>query len=87
MFSRVQDIIKNKPYLAWYINQSTELSDEVVLEQVLNYGDWDDVSNFISIQGMTKTAELFTKTNEKDRSNYRPEIANYFTLYFKKHAQ
>lgn len=78
----VNTIIKNKPYLAWYVKDPDKLSEESVLEHVLNYGDWDDVQLFIKIKGINATAKLFKKTTEKKRSNYKPIIKDYFLRYF-----
>ncbi len=82
----VQFIIKNKPYLAWYVKNSEKLSDESVLEHVLNYGDWEDVQKFIKIKGIKETAKLFYRTLKKKRVNYSPQIRSYFKKYFKKHV-
>jgi len=81
-----QDIIKEKPYLAWYVSDPTRLSDESVLEHVLNYGNWEDVQSFIKISGLERTIALFNKTNDRPRSNYLPEVSHYFTRYFQKYA-
>ena len=81
-----QNIIKRKPYLAWYVADPKKLSDESVLEHVLNYGNWDDVQEYIKLKGIEETARIFRETREKKRSNYRPEIADYFSRYFAAHA-
>ena len=47
----VNSIIKNKPYLVWYVKDPDKLSEESVLEHVLNYGNWEDVQQFIKIKG------------------------------------
>ena len=78
----VNNIIASKPYIAWYIKDPNSLSEESVLEHVLNYGNWDDVQQFIKIKGKVKTAELFNKTLAKKRTNYSPEIKSYFIRYF-----
>ncbi|OGK38213.1 hypothetical protein A3F03_02875 [Candidatus Roizmanbacteria bacterium RIFCSPHIGHO2_12_FULL_41_11] len=79
----VNAIIKNKPYLAWYVKNPDKLSDESVLEHVLNYGNWEDVQKFIKIKGKDKTAKIFKKTLTNKRTNYPPEIKSYFLRYFK----
>jgi len=78
----VNAIIKNKPYLAWYIKDPDALSEESVLEHVLNYGNWDDVQSFVKIKGLDKTAELFNKSLANKRTNYPPAIQSYFSRYF-----
>lgn len=83
----VRDIIKKKPYLIWYTKSYDSLSDEVVVEAVLNYGDWDDVQELIKTLGIKKTAKIFRKQINNFRTNYRSEVKNYFKLYFDKHAK
>jgi len=63
------------------------LSLAVVLENTLNYGNWDDVKEVFRLIGLKKAAGIFKKQTTRKRVNYRPEIANYFKLYFKKYAK
>lgn len=81
-----QDIIKQKPYLAWYVGDPAKLSDESVLEHVLNYGNWEDVQRYIQIKGLKETALIFGAEAQGKRCNYLPEVQHYFTNYFKLHA-
>ena len=83
---KVNDIIKNKPYLAWDVKDLSALSDESVLERVLNYGNWDDVQGYIKIKGILDTKRIFNKLLNKKRVNLFPEIRHYFTIYFNRHA-
>lgn len=85
----VASFIKSRPYLLWYVKDKSKASPEAVVEAVLNYGDWQDVQKLIKILGIKKTARIFRKKSPKSkigRTNYRPEITNYFNLYFKKYA-
>lgn len=82
----VQNFIKKRPYLVWSVQNYQSLSEEAIVEAVLNYGDFDDVKKLISLLGLKKTAEIFRKDSQRTRSNYRPNIKNYFDLYFKKYA-
>ncbi|MFH1029982.1 MAG: hypothetical protein V1770_01840 [bacterium] len=82
----IHEFIKKRPYLVWYAKDLEQLSEESIVESVLNYGDFNDVKQMISILGIKKTAGIFRKESNKKRSNYRPEIKNYFSLYFKKYA-
>ena len=81
-----QDIILQKPYLAWYVKDPKKLTDASVLEHVLNYGNWDDVKEFIQIKGIKETAEIFAQSMKHTRSNYLPEVEQYFGKYFTRHA-
>ena len=82
----IQDIIKKKPYLIWYTKNYDSLNEGAIVEAVLNYGDWDDVQKIIKILGIKKVAKIFRKQISGFRTNYRPEVINYFKLYFAKHA-
>lgn len=82
----IQDFIKQRPYLVWYTKNYDNLSPDSVVEAVLNYGDWNDFKKMIKILGIKKTSEIFEKESNKKRSNYRPEVKNYFHLYFHKYA-
>ena len=83
----IRDFAKKRPHLFWYIQDFENLSEEAIVEAVLNLGNWQDTQKLIEIMGMKKTAEIFKKRIAEKRNNYRPEIKNYFELYFKKYAQ
>ena len=80
-------IIKNNPYLIWYTKNYDNLSDESVVEAVLNYGDWHHFKQLIKALGIKKTAKIFKKEADKKRSNYKPKVKNYFSLYFNKYVK
>lgn len=83
---KVQDLIKKKPYLVWYTKKYDALSDEAVVEAILNYGDFDDVKKLIKILGIKKVAAIFRKQIKNPRCNYDVKIKHYFSLYFKQYA-
>lgn len=82
----IHHFIKKRPYLIWSTKNLDHLSNEAIIEAVLNYGDFDDVRKLINILGIKETARIFRNKSNQQRSNYRPEIKNYFNLYFKKYA-
>lgn len=85
----IHQFIKKRPYLVWYVKDLGKLSEESIVEHVLNYGDWDDVREMIKIMGMQKTAEIFRRKSKKSkmgRTNYDKKIIHYFNLYFDKYA-
>ncbi|MFZ2975203.1 MAG: hypothetical protein WA055_01060 [Candidatus Moraniibacteriota bacterium] len=83
----IRNFAKKRPHLFWYIQDFESLSEEAIVEAVLNLGNWKDTQELIEILGIKKTAEIFKKRTARKRNNYRPEIKNYFELYFKKYAQ
>ncbi len=82
----IHEFIKKRPYLIWYVKDLDNLSEASIVEHVLNYGNWDDVQEMIKILGIEKTASIFKSKLKESRSNYRPEVKNYFQLYFQKYA-
>jgi len=38
----INNFIKKRPYLVWYTKNYDNLSEEAVVEAVLNYGNFDD---------------------------------------------
>lgn len=82
----INDFIKKRPHLIWYTKNFNHLSLDSIVEAVLNYGTWDDFKEVVKILGIKKTASIFRKRAKQKRSNYRPEIKNYFQLYFRKYA-
>ena len=73
----------------WYVRDLGKLSDESIVEHVLNYGDWDDVQKMIKILGIKKIAKIFRKNSKLSkigRQNYRERAKNFFSLYFNKYA-
>lgn len=83
---KASTIIKEKPYLMWSTTNYDALSDEAVVEAVLQYGDMDDVEKLVSILSLKTVAEIFGKQAARPRNNYSPAINNYFRLFFQKHA-
>lgn len=78
----VADIIIRKPYLAWYVKDVNSLSDVSVLEHVLNYGNWQDVQDFLKIKGKNESSKLFLESIHHKRTSYSPAIKAYFIRYF-----
>ena len=82
----IADFAKKRKNIFWSTKNYSGLSNDAVVESILNYGDMDDVKELISILGIKEIAQIFKEQANKPRANYRPEIKNYFTLYFQKYA-
>jgi hypothetical protein len=82
----IHDFIKKRPYLVWSTNNYDGLSEEVIVEATLNYGNFDDFKKLMEIMGIKNMASIFRKESARPRSNYRPEVKHYFDLYFNKYA-
>ena len=85
-----EEYIEKRKYLFWSIHNSQKknISDNVLVETILNYGTLEDVRALIDLLGLEKTAEVFYHATEnRERKNYFPEVENYFTLYFDRHVR
>ncbi len=83
-------LIRKNAHLFWHIKDSVKenLPLPVVLEFFLNYADKTTIKELFKIVGIENAAAAFFKDIELkgNRSNYFPQIQNYFSLYFKKYA-
>lgn len=84
--ARLNDFIKARPHLVWYVSDLEHLSESSIVEHTLNYGNWQDVNELFALLGVEEVADVFAAQQRGARNNYRPEIANYFQLYFSRYA-
>ncbi len=80
------DFVRKRKYLFWSTKNYDGLSNEAVVEGILNYGDMNDVRELISLLGMQEVARIFRENTNRARINYDPKIVNYFSLFFNKYA-
>ena len=79
-------IVKDKPYLTWYVRNPNKLSAKSIVEHVLNFGNWDDYLRVEEALGIKKTKELFESIAHGNRVNLRKKTVSYFEKYFQKYA-
>ncbi|KKS32722.1 MAG: hypothetical protein UU93_C0005G0030 [Candidatus Amesbacteria bacterium GW2011_GWA2_42_12] len=82
----IQDIFLKKPYLAWFVKDKKKLSQESTLEQIFNYGNWQDYLKAEEDLGIKEVRSIFERLKNRKRTNLRPKTINYFSLYFTKYA-
>jgi len=82
----IGEFVKKRKYLFWSTKNYAGLSRGAVVEAILNHGDMNDVRELISFLGMQEVAKIFHEQTNRSRINYRPEVKNYFELYFRKYA-
>jgi hypothetical protein len=84
----VKDFIEERQNLFWYSvgDKRETVSDELLVETILNYGTMKDVHNLFSTVGLQNTATTFRQMTGRKQLNFYPEIWNYFNLYFDKYA-
>jgi len=81
-------LIKDYSYLLWYVKEEAKekISDEVLVEMILNNGDWEGFKKIIDLLGTKKVSKIFFKQISGRRCNYRKQTKHFFTLYFNKHV-
>jgi hypothetical protein len=87
----VKAFIRQHNSLFWYIpeDQKEEISPDVLVEFILNYGDMEAVKGLISLYGIENVAEIFFNSinlSDRRKGNYHELTLNYFTLLFSKYA-
>ena len=86
--AEVKNFIDDHGHLFWYspAPKSETVSDELLVESMLNYGTWEEVHDMFKIVGLRKVAAVFWGMTGRKKLNFFPEIHNYFSLYFAKYA-
>ena len=84
----VKKFIDDHQHLFWYspAPKSETVSDELLVETLLNYGTLAEVHDLFKTVGLQRVASIFWGMTGRKALNYFPEIHNYFDLYFKKYA-
>jgi len=84
----IKQFIKENSSLFWWIKEEKKenISQEFLVETILNYGDINSVKKLFELFGINKVAEIFYKQTSRERINYFPQVVNFFNLYFKRHA-
>ena len=84
----IKEFIKEYSYLFWSTPEDKKgnISHDLLVETILNYGDLKAVKKLFKVMGLKETAKIFFNAKGRKKLNYYPEIHNYFSLYFKRHA-
>ena len=85
--NQLKKFMRERKHLVWYVKNPENVGAESIVEHTLNYGDWDDIQKLIKILGIKKVAIIFREQTGGFRTNYRPEVSNYFKLYFNKYVK
>lgn len=84
----IKSFISKHTQLFWYTptNKKEMISEELLVETILNYGTLNDFRELSSLMGLNHLASVFYKMTDRKKMNIYPEIYNFFNLYFKRHA-
>ena len=88
MLSNREKFIDEHRALFWYTPEESkhDISDELLVETILNYGTLDDFRNLKRILTPKRVAQVFFSATGRQIGNYYPEIRNFFSLVLKPYA-
>jgi len=83
----IKAFIHQHSRLFWYTpeDKKEEISNEFLVETILNYGDLNDVRQLFQILGMSRLSEIFSGLGRK-KLNYYPEIYHFFSILIQRYA-
>ena len=84
----LRQFIRDHRQYFWYTpeHEKENISPELLLETILNYGDMDAVRELFKVMGLKNAANVFFGAAGRKKMNYYPEIYHFFSLLFKRHA-
>ncbi len=87
----IKEFIRQHADLFWYIpeDKKENISDEILVEFILNYGDMKAVIDLLNLFGVEKTKNIFEHTlqiSPRRAGNYNEMTVNFFQHYFRRHA-
>ena len=84
----IKDFIRKHEALFWYSpeDKTETVSDELLVETIINYGTLDSIHQLFETFGLQNTASIFRNMTGRKALNIYPELRNFFDLYFDKYA-
>ena len=83
----VKAFIQDQSKLFWYTpaDQKENISEEFLVETIMNYGDLDATKRLIALLGFKRLSEIFNSLKGRQSLNYYPEIYNFFSIIIEKY--
>lgn len=83
-----QDFIEKNKHLFWYIkpDKIQNISNDVLVEFIFNYGTWDDIKQLIQIIGYPELKRVFENITGRKIGNYFVPAYHYLSLIVGKYA-
>ncbi len=84
----VKQFIHEHRNLFWYTpeEKKEEISQEFLVETILNYGDLQTIKQLINILGFDRLRKIFYGLEGRKELNYYPDIYNFFSILVNKNA-
>lgn len=70
--SEIKEFIHKHSNLFWYTpgDKKEDISPELLVETILNYGNMDEVRDLIKVMGIKKTSQVFFSAKGRKKLNY-----------------
>jgi len=84
----IKQFIREHSKLFWYTpkEKKEDISVNMLLETILNYGTLEDCLYLIDLLGKDEALKILQNASGRKKGNYYPEIYNFFTLYLSRNA-
>ena len=84
----LKNFIRENGALFWYTpdDKGENVTDELLVETLLNYGSLEQIQTLFNIMGMKTVADIFRNMTGRKQLNYFPQVWIFFDLYFNKHV-
>lgn len=81
---KIREFIRENSELFWYIKNDAKenISEEFLIETILNFGDLKSTGKLFKILGIKKVANIFYRQLNKKRHNYLKLTEHFFSIYF-----
>jgi len=84
----LKNFIRENGYLFWYTpeDKGENVTDELLVETMLNYGSIDQIRRLFDIMEMKEVARIFRNMTGRKKLNFIPEMWNFFDLLFNRNV-
>lgn len=86
MTNKLLNFARKNKEIFWDTRDFDTLSEEKILERILNFGSLAAVRILMELMGKKRATSIFLAQTSKRRNNYKPEIKNLFTIILSKYA-
>lgn len=76
------ELIQKNKHLFWYIKKESlyNISDDVLVEFIINYGEMEAVKELIQVLGMENLKKVYKNITGKRVGNYLPASLHFLKL-------
>lgn len=83
---KINEFIKENQQLFWYTPDKSKenISDELLLEMVINYSELDNILKLFKLMGLDKVKSILESFEGRKKNNIYPELFHFFKEYLKR---